>query len=589
MSRTALVTLAIGEPHRRLWNTNCKAAWEAYAARHGYDVICLDEPLDTSPRALRRSPAWQKLLVLRQPFAKGYDRVVWVDSDVLINPAAPAIDASVPPDRVGAVDDYAAPSPELHAEALRKLHRHWESLGVSFHRDETASDFYAAYGLPAHHESVVHSGVLVLSPSHHRELLERVYFEYEGRPGDLWGEWRPLSYELLEAGVVEWLDPRFNCHWPAYKALHFPFLLNHPEHPRARASAAAALRDVHFLHFSGSHHEIALARPGERVPAPGREPRTAATAALNRAPDTPVAMLMYARPQTTRQVLGAVRAVRPRRLLAVADAAPADRPDLAERCEETRRLIDEIDWDCEVTTHYAERHMGLNRRVESGLDWVFEQVAEAIVLEDDCVPDPTFFRFCDELLARHRHDESVATVSGTTFDFGIDGGGSSYRFSRYPLIWGWATWRRAWDARHARLASWPELRDSRWLDDLFDDPHAVAYWSSHFDQAYRGEGSWDFGWVLSSWIAGALAAVPSGNLVSNVGFGDGASHTHDDALSPYADLARSPMRFPLVHPERLEADGDADRLLEETVWSGNVSRMFARLRATRARRTPAPL
>ena len=284
-----------------------------------------------------------------------------------------------------------------------------------------------------------------------------------------------------------------------------------------------------------------------------------------------------------------MRAARPRRVLAVADAPPDDRPDLAESCAAARRAVEEIDWECEVSTYYADRHMGLSRRVATGLDWVFDEVEEAIVLEDDCVPHPTFFRFCEELLTRYRDDDGVGTVSGTTFDFAPDAGGPSYRYSRYPLIWGWATWRSAWRAQGGSLARWPELRDARWLEGRFDDPHAEAYWSALFEQTHRGEGSWDYGWMLSSWIAGALAVVPSVNLVTNIGFGTHATHTSEDLLSPYANLPTTPMRFPLTHPVRIEPDGAADRLLEETVWSGNVSRMFARLRATRANRAPAPL
>lgn len=585
-SRTAIVTLAIGGEYGRLWRSCCKANWEVYAKRHGYDVICVEEPFDRSSRARGRSPAWQKLLVLGQPFAESYERIVWVDSDVVINPAAPPIADGLAPDRVGAVDEYATPSTMLYGQALRKLYRHWEATGVSFHRNESAAEFYGAYGLPARHANVVQTGVLVLSPRHHRGLLERVYHDYEGKEGDLWGEWRPLSYELLEADAVEWLDHRFNYPWSVYQALNCPFLLKHPDHPRARAAATAALRDVHFLHFSGTHRDMRLVQQERIVPARARRRDTQSGATRV---ETPVALFVYARPETTRKVLDAVREARPSRLLVIGDSPPADRLDLAEAAASVRRLIAEVDWDCDVLTNYADGHMGLSDRVATGLDWVFDQVAEAIVLEDDCVPDPTFFRFCEDLLARYRGDARVTTISGTTFDFTPDTDGPSYRYSRYPLIWGWATWRRAWRGSTTRIGQWPELRDSRWLETLFDDPHAVAYWSSLFDQTQRGEGSWDYGWTLSSWICDGLAVVPRVNLVTNVGFGAGATNTNGDLLSPYANLPTTPMRFPLAHPERVEADAGADRLLEETVWSGNVRRMFARLRAARGTRAPSPL
>ncbi len=583
MSSVAIVTIATGQVHAPLWEAHCRHNWQAYAERHGFDVIRIDRPLDDSPRAARRSPTWQKLLILGQPFAQRYDQIVWMDSDVLINPAAPSIVDGLPVERVGAVNEYATPTPELYRQALRKLYRHWTATGTPFTRNETVHDFYAAYGLPARHDGVVQTGVMVMSPHHHRELLEHTYHAYEDRGGDLWGEWRPLSFELLEAGAVEWLDPRYNHHWSVYKSLHFPFLLNHPAHPGARASAAAALDDVYCLHFAGSHAEIGLVDGHARAETPRarRAARDAGRGVPHRHVNTPVVMFVHARPDTTRQVLAAVREARPPQLLVVADGAPPDRPELGERCEEVRRLVDSVDWECDVLTNYADGNMGLNRRVESGLDWVFGAVEEAIVLEDDCVPHPTFFRFCEEVLARHRDNRDVMTVSGDNFDFSPPPADSSYRYSRYPLIWGWATWRRAWQAHDPLIPRWPELREARWLEQLFDDPHAVAYWSHHFDRTHRGEGSWDYAWVMSSWLAGGLAIVPEVNLVTNVGFRADATHTRDDDLSPFANMPTRPMRFPLRHPGRRTADDAADSLLEDVLFSGNVHRMFERLRDAR--------
>jgi hypothetical protein len=294
-----------------------------------------------------------------------------------------------------------------------------------------------------------------------------------------------------------------------------------------------------------------------------------------------VALFAFARPDTTERVLAAIREARPRQLLVVADAPPADSPELAARCAEVRRLVHAIDWDCELRTHYADRHMGLNRRVETGLGWVFDTVEEAIVLEDDCRPHPSFFRFCAEALARHRDDPRVTTISGDNFDFGAGPAGPSYRYSRYPLIWGWATWRRAWRAHDPRMSRWPELREAGWLGRLFDDPHAVAYWGHHFDLTHRGEGSWDYAWTFTSWLDGVLAVTPAVNLVSNIGFGSDATHTRDDDLSPFANLDAGEMRFPLRHPTAVAPDREADRLLEDVLFSGNVHRMFERLRRVR--------
>jgi hypothetical protein len=593
----AIVTLAVGARHKRLWQARCLRNWSRYAERHGYDLICIDEPLDVSERARRRSPAWQKCLILDQGFAARYERVVWIDADVLINPAAPSIVEDLPVEQVGAVDEYATPTPELHAENLTKLYRHWEATGTGFIRNETARDYYATYGLAGGFDAVVQTGVMVLSPRHHRDLLMDTYHRYEDK-GPGWNlEMRPLSYELLQADCVTWLDPRFNYMWSAYKALKFPFLLNNPAHPRAGAVATAALQEAYFLHFTGSTQDLLLAddEPPARPPSTDRMRRRKAVAPSHWRCSTPVVLFIYARADTARQVLDAVRRVRPARLLVVADgASDADRApdadgatDVTHAVGAARALIEEVDWECELLSDFSPRHQGLKRRVESGLDWAFGEVQEAIVLEDDCVPDPTFFRFCEELLARHRNDDRVMAISGNNFSSDLAARADRYRYSRYPLIWGWATWRRAWRCYDPAMSRWPELRDSGWLEELLGDRHAAGYWSHLFERTYTEGGSWDYAWVLACWLHGGLSVVPDVNLVTNIGFRADATHTRS-AESAFANLPTAEARFPLRHPATVVRDADGDRFLEDVLFSGNLVRMFERLRqARRLARMPA--
>jgi hypothetical protein len=272
----AIVTLAIGGNYLERWKTLCEDNWRSYAQMHGYDVICLSEALDDSPRAKQRSPAWQKCLVLGQEFARNYERVVWIDSDILINAAkAPCITDSVPIDKVGAVNEWSIISPELYVVGLARCFEFWGSKAV---HNLNPEDYYKQYGFASGFEQVVQTGVLVMSPTHHRELLEKVYFEYEEKGGAEWNyEMRPLSYELLRANLVEWIDHRFNAIWPIYKALHYPFLLNYEkrqsssarlnrkfsrfigqsfQHSTAAACATTAFISNFFLHFSGTQSEM---------------------------------------------------------------------------------------------------------------------------------------------------------------------------------------------------------------------------------------------------------------------------------------------------------------------------------------------
>src|SRR5665648_587346 len=160
---------------------------------------------------------------------------------------------------------------------------------------------------------------------------------------------------------------------------------------------------------------------------------------------TPVAFIIFNRPETTRRVFAEIAKARPTKLLVIADGPRATHPDDAEKCAVVRAIIDGVDWDCEVLKNYSDVNLGCKRRVSSGLDWVFDTVEEAIILEDDCLPHPTFFRFCEEMLAKYRDDKRIAMISGDNFQFGKKRTEYSYYFSRYTHIWGWASWRRAWD------------------------------------------------------------------------------------------------------------------------------------------------
>src|SRR4051794_25978263 len=125
---------------------------------------------------------------------------------------------------------------------------------------------------------------------------------------------------------------------------------------------------------------------------------------------TPVAFLVFNRPETTRKVFEQIARARPGKLLVVADGPRRERTGEQELCRQVREVTEGVDWDCEVLTNYAEENMGCASRISSGIDWVFANVDEAIFLEDDCMPEPSFFRFCDEMLKRFRNDEQVMSI-----------------------------------------------------------------------------------------------------------------------------------------------------------------------------------
>ncbi len=279
--------------------------------------------------------------------------------------------------------------------------------------------------------------------------------------------------------------------------------------------------------------------------------------------NTPVAFLIFNRPDTTARVFETIRAAQPPKLLVVADGPRLNTPGDADKCKAVRAIIENIDWPCTVLTNYSDVNLGCKRRVSSGLDWVFDTVEEAIILEDDCLPDPTFFRFCQELLDKYRDDERIMMISGDNFQFGRRRSEYSYYYSRYSHIWGWASWRRAWKHYDVEMKLWPTFKVGGWLNDCLGDARSAKYWTQTFDKVYRGTiNTWDYQWTFACWMQHGLSVLPKVNLVSNVGFHADATHTAGH--SSFSEMRTEPLSFPLQHPPFLVRDAVADDITQKT-------------------------
>jgi hypothetical protein len=204
--------------------------------------------------------------------------------------------------------------------------------------------------------------------------------------------------------------------------------------------------------------------------------------------------------------------------------------------------------------------------MSSGLDWVFENVDRAIILEDDCVPHPSFFRFSQELLERYAEDERVMMVAGTNMLRGLPEVAHSYIFSRNASVWGWATWRRAWRHNDVEMKAWPAFRDAGRLRDVFCDERLAEKWRRPLDAVYEGKvDTWDTQWEFACWVQSGLTIVPRYNLVENIGFGRDATHTKATSHRLAAMSTRA-MDFPLLHPDTVLADMAFDRRLMREVY-----------------------
>lgn len=299
-----------------------------------------------------------------------------------------------------------------------------------------------------------------------------------------------------------------------------------------------------------------------------------------------VLFLVFNRPALTARVFEAIRAARPPKLYVAADGPRLGRPAEAQRCHDTRVLATAVDWPCEVTTLFRDRNLGCKRAVASALDWFFEQEPEGIVLEDDVLPNATFFSYCDELLERYRDNPRVGHIAGSNLSVDRAVAADSYSFSRYNFIWGWASWRRAWAHYDVNLSGWPAWRDAGGLEQVGSgDAGFVRRWRSALASAHRGEAdTWDYQWTFACWKAGLLSAVPTRNLVENIGFGPEATHTAKKAPRYVQDNLPEDLTFPLRHPTEVERSAAGDTEIEARVFAPPPLPLWTRAARAIARR-----
>ncbi|HIK16964.1 MAG TPA: glycosyltransferase family 2 protein [Leptolyngbyaceae cyanobacterium M33_DOE_097] len=287
---------------------------------------------------------------------------------------------------------------------------------------------------------------------------------------------------------------------------------------------------------------------------------------------TPVGFLIFNRPDVTEKVFSAIAQVKPKQLFVIADGPRPDRPGEMEKCEQTRSIIQKVDWDCEVLTDFSEVNLGCGRREATGFDWVFSQVEEAIFLEDDTYPAPTFFSFCEAMLERYRNDTRIMHING---DNSANQGrtSDSYYFSKYIHSWGWASWRRAWQHYDYQMKTWLEFKQTDLLEQIFEDFYEQQYWVKIFDQMYEDPqviDTWDYQWIYACWSQSGLAITPQENLISNLGFNrEDAAHTKGD--NPRSKLSLGVIEA-IQHPPFVVRHREADRHSFDQIYGGKTLR-----------------
>ncbi len=240
---------------------------------------------------------------------------------------------------------------------------------------------------------------------------------------------------------------------------------------------------------------------------------------------TPILFLIFNRPDTTQKVFEQIAKQKPERLYIAADGPRDLKKGELQLCEATRKIVESITWPCEVKRLYRENNLGCKIAISGAINWFFEQEEDGIILEDDCLPHQDFFSFCEVMLARYRHTEKIMHISGNNFQDGVRYGEGSYYFSSYAHIWGWATWKRAWNKYSIGLT----LEESTAIIEVkFKHYLERKYWKMVAAKIQSGEfNTWDYQWAFTLWKHEGLAIIPNVNLISNIGFGASSTHLAD--------------------------------------------------------------
>jgi hypothetical protein len=280
---------------------------------------------------------------------------------------------------------------------------------------------------------------------------------------------------------------------------------------------------------------------------------------MNKPLNTPILIVAFNRPDKVQAVFNRVRAVQPKQLFLSVDGARKDKKGEADKIKAVQAIIQQVDWECDVKTLFQAENLGCRLGVSSGINWFFEQVEQGIILEDDCVPHTSFFYYCEELLERYKNEEQIMQIAGSNLiPDQFSHFEESYVFSNFGLIWGWATWRRAWQKNDIHLAIFPDFVAKNKAQDLVQDKTAQAYITDKFEETYlKNNNSWAYAWFCILLYYNGLSILPTKNLIENIGIDEEATHTapKGDELKRYQTKA-SGLDFPLEHPKTFEKVND---------------------------------
>jgi hypothetical protein len=274
--------------------------------------------------------------------------------------------------------------------------------------------------------------------------------------------------------------------------------------------------------------------------------------------DTPILFIIFNRIDTAQQVFNTIRQQKPKYLYVAADGPRKNVPGELEKCRQTREIIQQVDWDCELKTLFRDENLGCGKSVSSSITWFFEQVEQGIILEDDCLPHPDFFLYCQELLEKYKDNEQIMFIGGSNFQGGIKRGNASFYFSAFNHVWGWASWKTSWKKYRFDLSTISQQQYEEAIRHYFSDVSIIRHWKHILKLSKKlSLDTWDYQYAFSIWLNKGLSIIPNENLVSNIGFKKDSLHT-SKVIDGLANVPTLPI-LPLKYPDSIEQNKEADR------------------------------
>ena len=290
--------------------------------------------------------------------------------------------------------------------------------------------------------------------------------------------------------------------------------------------------------------------------------------------NTPILFIIFNRPNQSKISFERIKSIQPKYLFIAADGPRIGNPNDEVKCQEVREaILSMIDWDCEVKTLFRSENLGCGLGPSSAISWFFDHVEQGIIIEDDCLMDSTFFQYCEDLLEHYKNDEKVMHIGAQGFLKSM--GPDQYYFANTPFIWGWATWKRAWEKFDIAISDW-DLQQKNPNFKIYKMHQSVApFWKKKFDLIYynksesnsldRADNIWDYQWTYCLLKNNGLAIFPNKNLVSNIGFGPDATHTVEKN-SRDVERPTYPITFPIQFKKGYKKIRKANFFMEKENW-----------------------